>query len=262
MSLQSAKVPAPTSDGQTTAVASDTRRSAPLRDGSWKDSPDVRQWAAGVSQDPDVMSSSDTYVVTQQLPLADVMSVGVETKLPSLKRLYYRLYNEVASEPHIASRNMVDASDPTLGYVHVEHIPPPYTVTNVLAFICTSEKISTPCSLFLLGSETKPAKPSATLKLLKSNFPGSTPDTPIRIVVLSSTQQNSPSDTANLTTTLAERNKTSMPGRVKNFCYHGCVGTYTCCYMLWWLTCLCPLCDGHCEAALEQCGCPDATKSC
>ncbi|KAF8315607.1 hypothetical protein DL93DRAFT_2166571 [Clavulina sp. PMI_390] len=253
------------SDDQTTAVASDPSRPAiaKLRDGSWKDSSNVRQWAAGVSKDSDVLSSSDTYIVTQQ-PLGDVMSVGIETKLPSLKRLYYRLYNELPSQPPIASSHMVDASDPTLGYVYADHIPPPYTVVSIVNFICGAEGITQPCQLFLPGSEDKSAKLDTTLKLFKAKSPGSSPDAPLRIVILSSQSISSTGGYHTTSTTAPQvRAKTpSQPGRIQSFCHHICVGTYSCCYIGWWGMCMCMLCNGHCEAALEQCGCPNAVDQC
>ncbi|KAF8319018.1 hypothetical protein DL93DRAFT_2164722 [Clavulina sp. PMI_390] len=83
--------------------------------------------------------------------------------------LFYRLYNEDSTQPRLVSRHGVNSCDPTLGSIHIDRIPPPFTIAVLLDAICTAEGITRDtakkATIYLPGKKS-PAKLKEVLEII------------------------------------------------------------------------------------------------
>ncbi|KAF8319019.1 hypothetical protein DL93DRAFT_2075309 [Clavulina sp. PMI_390] len=86
-----------------------------------------------------------------------------------ITHLFYRLYNEDPLQPRLVSCHGVDPDDPTVGSIHIDRIPPPFTIAVLRDAICAAEGISgnaaKKASIYLPG-RASPAKPKEVVEII------------------------------------------------------------------------------------------------
>jgi len=116
-------------------------------------------------------------VIQQETPPEG--SVPFETRY-----LYYRVYQQYGAVP---SRQPADSSDPYVGRISVDSVPPPHTAVSIMRCISKTEELanSKKLQLFINISSDSPIG-DGHVSILASDCPGCTPEDPMVFVELPS----------------------------------------------------------------------------
>jgi hypothetical protein len=107
------------------------------------------------------------------------------TNLTCNPAVYYRVYTEDEAVP---CTQPFDPSNPYLGRIDANLVPPPHTVASIKRSLSRVEKIAdhTRTRLFTLTSTTRPLDNEEHLAILAGTGPGSTPRQPLALVQVDS----------------------------------------------------------------------------